>query len=59
MPPPAQEVVQLLVSWKAALQIKNRAGHTAADVASLEGQTDVWEYLEAQWDKEAKGSVDL
>jgi hypothetical protein len=51
--------VQLLVSWKATLQIGNRAGHTAADVARLEGKSEVWEFLEAQREKEAKRSVDL
>lgn len=50
------DVVQLLVSRKAALRIKNRAGHTAADVARSEGQTEVWEYLEAQSDQKAQGS---
>ena len=53
------DVVRLLLSWKAALHIRNRAGHTAADVARLEGQTEVWEFLEAQREKEAKRSVDL
>jgi ankyrin repeat protein len=53
------DVVQLLLSWKAALHIRNRAGHTAADVARLEGQTEVWEFLEAQRDKEAERSVGL
>jgi ankyrin repeat protein len=53
------DVVQLLLSWKAALHIKNRRGHTAADVARLEGQIEVWEFLEAERDKEAKRSVDL
>ena len=42
------DVVQLLVSWNAALHIKNNGGHTAADVARLEGQIEVWEFLEAQ-----------
>lgn len=42
------DVVQLLVSWKASLLIKNQGGHTAADVARTAGQTEVWEFLEAQ-----------
>jgi ankyrin repeat protein len=42
------DVVQLLVSWKASLLIKNQGGHTAADVARMAGQTEVWEFLEAQ-----------
>jgi ankyrin repeat protein len=51
------DVVQLLVSWDASLHLKNRRGHTAADVARLEGQTEVWEFLEAQRDREAEKSV--
>ncbi|KAF2279455.1 uncharacterized protein EI97DRAFT_492076 [Westerdykella ornata] len=51
------EVVQLLVSWKASLRIKNGGGHTAADVARLDGQTEVWEFLESQRHKEAERSV--
>jgi ankyrin repeat protein len=51
------DVVQLLVSWKASLHIKNRRGHTAADVARLEGQTEVFDFLMAQQDKEAERSV--
>jgi ankyrin repeat protein len=53
------DVVQLLLSWKAAMHIRNQAGHTAADVARLEGQIEVWEFLEAQQDKETKTSVGL
>jgi ankyrin repeat protein len=52
------DVVQLLVSWKAALFIKNQGGHTAADVARMEGQTEVLEFLEAQQGKEVERSVD-
>jgi hypothetical protein len=47
------------LSWKAAMHIRNQAGHTAADVARLEGQIEVWEFLEAQQDKETKTSVGL
>jgi ankyrin repeat protein len=46
------DVVQLLLSWKAATHIRNRAGHTAADVARLGGQPEVWEFFEAQRDEE-------
>jgi ankyrin repeat protein len=46
------DVVQLLVSWNAAVHIKNNGGHTAADVARLQGQIEVWEFLEPQQDKE-------
>jgi ankyrin repeat protein len=46
------DVVQLLVSWNANLHIRNRRGCTAADVARLEGQTEVWEFLETQRDRE-------
>lgn len=53
------DVVQLLVSWNATVHIKNHGGHTAADVARLEGQIDVWEFLKAQQDKEVERSVDL
>ncbi|KAF2029167.1 hypothetical protein EK21DRAFT_68331 [Setomelanomma holmii] len=53
------DVVQLLLSWKAALHIKNRGDHTAADVARSDGQIEVCEFLEAQLDKEAERSVDL
>ncbi|KAF3032584.1 hypothetical protein E8E11_006070 [Didymella keratinophila] len=41
------DVVQLLVSWNATVEIKNNGGHTAAEVARLEGQTEVWEFLKA------------
>lgn len=47
------DVVQLLVSWKADRTIQNRAGHTAADVARMEGQTEICDFLEAQGDLEA------
>ncbi|KAJ5055078.1 hypothetical protein J3E74DRAFT_442389 [Bipolaris maydis] len=46
------DVVQLLVSWKANLLIKNQGGHAAADVARIEGHTEVWEFLEAEQNKE-------
>jgi hypothetical protein len=52
-------VVQLLVSWNATVHMKNNGGHTAADVARLQGQFEVWEFLEAQQDKEVERSVDL
>ncbi|EUC40874.1 hypothetical protein COCMIDRAFT_30247, partial [Bipolaris oryzae ATCC 44560] len=52
------DVVQLLVSWKANVLIKNQGGHTAADVARMEGHTEVWEFLEAQQGKELEKSVD-
>lgn len=45
------DVVQLLVSWNATVHIKNNGGHTAADVARVEGQLEVWEFLEAQQDR--------
>jgi ankyrin repeat protein len=48
------DVVQLLVLWNAALHIKNNRGHAAAEVARLEGQIEVWEFLEAQQDKEVE-----
>ncbi|KAF1922717.1 ankyrin [Didymella exigua CBS 183.55] len=53
------DVVQLLVSWNATVHIKNHGGHTAADVARLEGQIEVWEFLEAQQDRAVERSVDL
>ncbi|KAF2791689.1 ankyrin [Melanomma pulvis-pyrius CBS 109.77] len=53
------DVVQLLVSWKASLHLKNRGGQTAADVARLEGQTEVWEFLDGQRDKDAERIVQL
>jgi hypothetical protein len=38
---------------------KNNGGHTAADVARLEGHIEVWEFLEAQQDNEVERSADL
>jgi ankyrin repeat protein len=52
------EVVQLLVSWKANLHIKNLAEQTAADVARSQGQTEVCEFLKIQQDKEAEKIVE-
>jgi ankyrin repeat protein len=52
------DVVQLLVSWEANLHIKNQADHTAADIARLEGQVEVCEYLEGQMKKEAEKSAE-
>ncbi|EMD85651.1 hypothetical protein COCC4DRAFT_181892 [Bipolaris maydis ATCC 48331] len=52
------DVVQLLISWKANVLIKNHGGHAAADVARMEGHTEVWEFLEAQQRKELEKSVD-
>jgi ankyrin repeat protein len=53
------DVVQLLLSWNASPHIRNRKGCTAADVARFEGQTEVWEFLEAQTNREAERSVQL
>jgi ankyrin repeat protein len=53
------DVVQLLVLWNASVHMKNNGGHAAADVARLEGQIEVCEFLEAQQDKEVERSVDL
>ncbi|CAN9215268.1 unnamed protein product [Alternaria alternata] len=53
------DVVQMLASWKATLHIKNRGGHTAEDVARLEGQTEVWRFLKAQRNKKVESSVNL
>jgi ankyrin repeat protein len=53
------DVAQLLVSWNATVHIKNNGGHTAADVARLEGQVEVWEYLEAQLAREVEKGLDL
>ncbi|KAJ4330291.1 hypothetical protein N0V87_010136 [Didymella glomerata] len=47
------DVVQLLVSWNADLHIKNNGGHTAADVARVEGQIEVLNFLETQQTKAA------
>ncbi|KAJ6284193.1 hypothetical protein J3E71DRAFT_377760 [Bipolaris maydis] len=52
------DVVQLLILWKANVLIKNHGGHAAADVARMEGYTEVWEFLEAQQRKELEKSVD-
>jgi ankyrin repeat protein len=52
------DVVQLLVSWEANLRIKNLAGHTAADVARLESQLEVCEFLEGQLGEEAEEIVE-
>ena len=53
------DVVQLLVSWKANIHLKNRNQHTAAEIAKLEGQIEVYEFLEAQRNIEAERIVQL
>jgi ankyrin repeat protein len=40
------DVVQLLVTWKADLHVKNEDGLTAAGIARLGGYTEIWEFLE-------------
>jgi ankyrin repeat protein len=53
------DVVQLLVSYGANVHIKNHRGHTAVDVARLEGQSEVWKFLEAPGNKKAESEVNL
>ncbi|KAF2012750.1 hypothetical protein BU24DRAFT_395880 [Aaosphaeria arxii CBS 175.79] len=48
------EVVQVLVSWNADLQVKTCEGRTAIEVARLQGHTEVCEYLEIQQEREAR-----
>lgn len=53
------DVVQLLISWNANVHLKNNGGHTAVDIARLEGQVEVWEFLEAQQNEAVEKGVDL